>query len=140
MALFFGSYDLGSMGKDASRFAPALAQGMSNTISRRTKIATAKALWRIQGSANAALYVLDGITNALVSAPTPVVVTGLVTRSTPAMDLCLAAQELMQIPEFRAAAKPHLCNLTNNLDRNVAVMASKRLDQIQRLDSGRATE
>lgn len=134
--VFAASLGLGSMGQEASLFAPALAEGMSNVTDTSVRSFGAKALWQMQGSAAPALDVLGVITNALTSASSSPSSTGPGSTSLLHMELCLAAHVLMEIPAFRTAVKPHLCSLTNSPHPNIARLASNNLYRIERISSG----
>ena len=127
-------YDLMAAGPEAKRFGPSLAKGMTNVPSLTAKTLAAKALWRIEGSPGGALYVLSAITNALWNAAIP--------PNNPQRpdlgaygELFLAAQEFMEIPEFRRAVEPYLSTLTNSPNRSIAETASDHLKRIGRMNS-----
>jgi hypothetical protein len=127
-------YDLMAAGPEAKRFGPSLAKGMTNVPSLTAKTLAAKALWRIEGSPEGALYALSVITNALGNAPIP-------PNNPQRPDLgaygefFLAAQEFMEIPEFRRAVEPYLSTLTNSPNRSIAETASDHLKRIGRINS-----
>lgn len=127
-------YDLMAAGPEAKRFGPSLAKGMTNVPSLTAKTLAAKALWRIEGSPGAALYVLSAITNALWNTAIP---PNNSQRPDPGAygELFLAAQEFMEIPEFRRAVSPYLSTLTNSPNRSIAETASDHLKRIGRMNS-----
>ncbi len=127
-------YDLMTAGPEAKRFGPSLAEGMTNVPSLTAKTLAAKTLWRIEGSPGGALYALSAITNALGNAPIP---PNNPQRPDPGAygELFLAAQELMEIREFRLAVEPYLSTLTNSPNRTITEMASDHLKRIGRLNS-----
>jgi hypothetical protein len=118
---------LSALGTNARVFVPALRTALTNKAPFGTEMAArtfiAQALWKIDGSSDAALFALATLTNAIAST---------VPQSDAPGNLLWMSSSLKEVPEFCAAARPLIQPLNFTTNAQLTALKSNLLKDMEK--------